>query len=129
MSHPRKVWNKLVTAIQYRLVDRASYCITLSLQVALKDAFMLNNSRATHAIDCPRRPVRTCQERNSGVPKCPLWTNNFQKTSSYKGFKWHFFWYLQARQQRQVGGSPISGRKQSDVCDSFQLRQTKVANN
>lgn len=129
MSHPRKVWNKLVTAVQYRLVDRASYCTTLSLQLALKDAFMLNKSRATCAIDCPRGPVRNCLEGNSGVPKCPLWTNSFQKTSSYKGLKQHFFQYLQERLQRQVGGSLISGRKRSDVCDIFQLHQTKVANN
>lgn len=67
MSH---AWNKLFTIIQDPLLDRVSCCTRLSLQTALKDAFMLNNS-TTHGIDC-LRGLSGSLEKNPGHAKSPL---------------------------------------------------------
>lgn len=67
MSH---AWNKLFTIIQDPLLDRVSCCTRLSLQTALKDAFMLNNS-TTHGIDCLRGLSGTAWKRALEMLKAP----------------------------------------------------------
>lgn len=129
MSH---AWNKLFTIIQDPLLDRVSCCTRLSLQTVLKDAFTLNNSTTTHGIDCLRGLSGTVWRRTLDMLKAPSEVIIPRKSTTGRDVNRISFGICRKvalTKGRQVGSSLISARKEGDVGNAFQLRQTKVTNN